>query len=84
MGETNIGPETFVNDNVQLVKRLAGGAMGEVWLANHRTLRIQVAVKLMATKLTVGDQVAADRFAEEASTAARIKSPTSSRPTTAG
>lgn len=65
---------TFVNDNVRLARPLASGAMGQVWVADHLTLKIPVAVKLMHDKLPGTDDSAAVRFSEEASTAARIKS----------
>jgi len=48
--------------------------MGSVWVAEHQTLRMQVAVKFMAEKLTE-DREYVERFAREAMSSAQIKSP---------
>jgi len=48
--------------------------MGQVWLAEHRGLDIQVAVKFMRRGVA-DDPVAVARFEQEAKLAARIKSP---------
>ena len=48
--------------------------MGQVWLAEHRGLDIQVAVKFMRRDLA-DDPVSVARFEQEAKFAARIKSP---------
>jgi predicted Ser/Thr protein kinase len=48
--------------------------MGQVWLAEHRGLDIQVAVKFMRREVT-DDPVSVMRFEQEAKLAARIKSP---------
>ncbi len=61
--------------NIRLVRPLARGGMGEVWVADHLTLKIEVAVKVLPERLGEGDEQGAARFAEEAATAARIKSP---------
>jgi len=61
--------------NVRLVRPLARGGMGEVWVADHLTLKIEVAVKVLPERLGHDDEQGAARFAEEAATAARIKSP---------
>jgi serine/threonine-protein kinase len=48
--------------------------MGQVWLAEHKGLDIQVAVKFMRRDVA-DDPVSAARFEQEAKLAARIKSP---------
>jgi hypothetical protein len=48
--------------------------MGQVWLANHRGLDIQVAVKFMRRDVA-DDPVSLARFEQEAKLSARIKSP---------
>jgi tRNA A-37 threonylcarbamoyl transferase component Bud32 len=48
--------------------------MGQVWLAEHRALDIQVAVKFMRRDVA-DDPVSVARFEQEAKLAARIKSP---------
>ena len=48
--------------------------MGQVWLANHTALDIQVAVKFMKRDVAA-DPVSVARFEQEAKLAARIKSP---------
>src|SRR5262249_30549614 len=63
-----------VGANLRLVKLLGEGGMGSVWIADHTTLKTQVAVKFMAQALASSAE-AVERFAREASAAARIKSP---------
>lgn len=48
--------------------------MGSVWVAEHQTLRMSVAVKFMAERLTE-DREYVERFAREAMSSAQIKSP---------
>ncbi|MET0592576.1 MAG: serine/threonine-protein kinase, partial [Polyangiaceae bacterium] len=56
------------------MRPLATGGMGQVWLANHRGLDIEVAVKFMRREVAE-DPVSVTRFEQEAKLAARIKSP---------
>jgi len=63
-----------VTESVRLVRQLGEGGMGSVWLADHLTLRTQVAVKFMSWHLSRSGEAAA-RFSREASAAAQIKSP---------
>lgn len=65
---------TVLAEKYRLVRRLAGGGMGSVWLARHLTLDADVAVKLMAPEL-VGTQAARSRFEREAKACAQLKSP---------
>jgi serine/threonine-protein kinase len=64
----------LINPNVRLTRLLGQGGMGAVWLAEHLTLRTQVAVKFILASYTT-DADALDRFTREATSAARIKSP---------
>jgi len=63
-----------VSGSIELVRPLASGGMGQVWLAEHRGLDIQVAVKFMRREVA-DDPVSVTRFEQEAKLAARIKSP---------
>lgn len=56
---------------VRLIRILGKGAMGEVYLGRHRTMDVDVAVKLMLQ--TAGAD--ADRFLQEVRAAARISHP---------
>jgi eukaryotic-like serine/threonine-protein kinase len=67
-------PGQVVATKLRLVRQLGAGGMGSVWVADHLTLRTQVAVKFMAAALA-GNVEALGRFAREAAAAARIKSP---------
>jgi serine/threonine protein kinase len=59
---------------LRLVRPLGAGGMGSVWVADHLTLKTQVAVKFMSEALA-GNVEALARFSREAAAAARIKSP---------
>jgi serine/threonine-protein kinase len=69
-----IGPGTMVTHNVRLVRELANGGMGSVWLADHLGLETQVAVKFIAAELLARHPDAATRFKREASMSARLRS----------
>ncbi|MBW2523059.1 MAG: serine/threonine protein kinase, partial [Deltaproteobacteria bacterium] len=71
----DLRPGTFVTDNVRLERLLREGAMGQVWVAEHLTLELHVAVKFMSKKLTANEGELRARFIREAATAAKIKSP---------
>jgi hypothetical protein len=61
----------------ELVRRLGGGGMGEVWLGRHRLLPRQAAIKLIRppTKGMAADRDAAERtFRAEASAVSRLTS----------
>ena len=64
----------IVGTNVRLLRPLKRGGMGSVWLAEHLTLRTQVAVKFMSERLAQ-DQEYVARFTREAMSSAQIKSP---------
>jgi serine/threonine protein kinase len=65
----------MVTPNVRLVRPIGEGAMGEVWVADHLTLKTQVAVKFISEEMDLSDPEVLGRFKREASTAAQIKSP---------
>jgi eukaryotic-like serine/threonine-protein kinase len=62
-------------ERVELVRPLASGAMGEVWVARHLALDVPVAVKLIKAEAWKNDPRARARFEREAKAAARIRSP---------
>ncbi len=67
-------PGAYVTPSVRLVRQLAVGGMGTVWLAEHLVLNTQVAVKIMAKRFD-GVAGAVARFAREAAVASSVKSP---------
>jgi serine/threonine-protein kinase len=67
-------PGRMVSANVRLVRLLGQGGMGSVWIADHLTLRTQVAVKFMSAAYAENPSLVA-RFSREATAAAQIKSP---------
>src|SRR4030095_15247397 len=64
----------MVTPSVRLVRELAVGGMGSVWLADHLALQTQVAVKFMDADLAAKHQEVRARFAREAGLSARIRS----------
>jgi len=66
---------TLVNPRVRLVRPLDEGGMGTVWVAEHLTLDMQVAVKFIAPELTRNNPQVVERFQREAKAAAQIRSP---------
>jgi serine/threonine-protein kinase len=69
-----LAPGTLVTPNVKLLRQLREGGMGSVWVAEHLTLRTQVAVKFISQDLLRDDPGMRARFEHEASLAAQIKS----------
>ncbi|AKT39194.1 serine/threonine-protein kinase [Chondromyces crocatus] len=63
-----------ITPTLKLVRPLAEGAMGSVWIAEHLTLGVQVAVKFMSPTLAADTELVA-RFQQEARAAATIRSP---------
>jgi serine/threonine-protein kinase len=63
----------LISDRYRLVSLLGKGGMGSVWLAEHTTLKTEIAVKLIDSELGKLPQPRA-RFLREAQLAARIKS----------
>src|SRR5262249_4918715 len=60
--------------NLRLVRPLARGGMGRVWIAEHLGLRTQVVVKFMSDALAQHPEALA-RFSREAAAASQVKSP---------
>jgi len=67
-------PGYVVSKHVRLVRKLKGGGMGSVWIADHLALHTQVAVKFISGDHVANPELSA-RFKREATSAARIKSP---------
>jgi len=67
-------PGTLVAERYRIVRSLAEGAMGRVYLAEHEGLHRQVALKFLHDSMAGNAEVAA-RFAREAVAAARIEHP---------
>ena len=67
-------PGALISPNLRLVRELGRGGMARVWVADHLTLRTQVAVKFLAADL-VEDEHTRARFFREASASAQVKSP---------
>ena len=63
-----------VTDAIRLERKLGEGGMGTVWLARHARLEADVVVKFLGPG-TAHDPAAAARFANEAATVARVRSP---------
>jgi serine/threonine protein kinase len=70
----NLQAGAVVGNNIRLIRPLKRGGMGSVWVAEHQTLRMQVAVKFMAERLAE-DREYVERFSREAMSSAQIKSP---------
>jgi len=70
-----LAPEMMVTPSVRLVRPLGRGGMGSVWVADHLTLRTQVAVKFISAEvLERGGRSILTRFEREAQAAAQIRS----------
>lgn len=68
-----LGPGTLVSERVRLKEAIAAGGMGTVWRAEHVTLGVDVAVKLLTDDVR-DDPDALVRFQNEASTASKLAS----------
>jgi eukaryotic-like serine/threonine-protein kinase len=66
-------PDSVLGSKYRLVRRIAGGGMGSVWLARHLSLDAEVAVKLMSP-LIADTPTALSRFEREAKASAQLKS----------
>ena len=71
---SELEPGKRVGPALRLIAPLGAGAMGCVWIAEHITLDMQVAVKFMGCELA-NDPVSVARFSREAVAASRVKSP---------
>lgn len=73
-GSVTLVPGRMVGETLRLSRLLGRGAMGSVWVADHLSLRSQVAVKFMAQAM-LDDATSLRRFQQEAMAAAEIRSP---------
>jgi serine/threonine-protein kinase len=64
----------LVTPKLRLVRPIAEGGMGSVWVADHLGLHAQVVVKFMAADLAHNAEAMA-RFSREAAAASQVKSP---------
>jgi serine/threonine-protein kinase len=71
---TLFGENTVIASKYRLVRELASGGMGAVWVAHHLQLDTPVAVKFMSPSLRRLSDARA-RFAREAVAAARLRGP---------
>jgi eukaryotic-like serine/threonine-protein kinase len=69
-----LGAGAKVGDKLKLIRLIAKGGMGSVWLAEHLGLDTNVAVKFMSPE-AVQHPEAVERFRREATAAAKLKSP---------
>jgi serine/threonine-protein kinase len=70
----DFGEGTPVTASIRLTRRLGAGGMGSVWIARHAALGADVVVKFLADRLAE-DPTSRARFSNEASAAARVRSP---------
>jgi serine/threonine protein kinase len=64
----------LLDDKYEILKRLATGGMGDVYLVSHRHLQERRVVKVLRADL-VADEAARQRFQQEARVATQIKHP---------
>jgi serine/threonine-protein kinase len=70
---SNLAPGMRVADRYELSRKIGTGAMGEVWAAQHISLRDEVAIKLVLREAAHGDGSSADsRFLLEARVASQL------------
>jgi len=70
----NLEPGQIFSGTLRLVRKIADGGMGSVWLAEHLVLKKEVAVKFMAPEWAQTPSACA-RFLREARITAKIDSP---------
>jgi serine/threonine-protein kinase len=66
---------SLIDGKYQLLRPLGAGGMGEVWVAHHQGLDIDVAVKFIAVTDQEADSDLAERLLEEARNTARLGHP---------
>jgi serine/threonine protein kinase len=57
----------------RIIRELGRGGVGTVYLADHQTLRIDVAIKILSPALSLDNPALGERFIREAQLAARIR-----------
>ena len=63
-----------LNERIRVVRRLAQGGMADLWIAKHRTLDIEVVVKVLTPRAARGS-TARSRFMREARVTAKVICP---------
>jgi Protein kinase domain len=71
---TNIGPGSVLSNRFRLIKPIGSGGMAVVWRAEHLTLGIPVALKMLRP-VDAHRSVARARFEKEARTVAALRHP---------
>lgn len=69
-----LAPGRLIGGRFRLSRAINRGGMGDLWVAFHETLRVEIVLKFLVTAPERRDQALA-RFAREANVAAQIKSP---------
>jgi serine/threonine protein kinase len=59
----------------RIIRELGRGGVGTVYLADHQTLQIEVAIKILSPSLSLDNPARGERFIREAQIAARIRHP---------
>jgi serine/threonine protein kinase len=57
----------------RIIRELGRGGVGTVYLADHQTLRIEVAIKILSPSLSLDNPALGERFIREAQLAARFR-----------
>jgi serine/threonine-protein kinase len=73
-GQQQLQPDVLVKERYRLVRPLAAGGMGSVWLARDTSLDVDCAMKFIDDAMLSSNEVRA-RFPREAKVAAQIRSP---------
>ena len=71
--DLGLQPGQVLAEKYKLAERIGQGGMGEVWRAEHLTLKADVAIKFIHTELSGAEDIA-KRFTREAQAAAAIRS----------
>jgi serine/threonine-protein kinase len=70
-GQSRARPHQVISDKYELLRVMSSGGMGSVWVAHHRALANQVAIKLLHERLTSKELRV--RLVMEAQLAARVE-----------
>jgi len=57
----------------RIIRELGRGGVGTVYLADHQTLKVEVAIKILSPSLSLDNPALGERFIREAQLAARIR-----------
>ncbi|QVL32680.1 serine/threonine protein kinase [Telmatocola sphagniphila] len=72
--ESELPPALLQQSKYTFLKKLGGGGMGVVWLAEHKLMKRKVAVKLIPPEL-IGNPAIRDRFLQEVISAGALEHP---------